>query len=251
MAERKRPTTQRTRQYIPNRQLFASEICDNFPVTVKVEVRRMIGDRIKSAMELRGINQKELAEKLNTSQVTVSRYVNNRRTPKPSTIVSMARVLGVTVSYLMEYSDRPGGVESDRLPSAYVPAPVIPVCRSAEELANPDVCQKRYVAPPRAVETHPGAVYVEVPDDRINRKVPRGYIAMVDLRACQRPGSIYCVSIDGELVFGVLTELTDGFELDPVSWDPTARPVVVDNHKSLVEQLGVVVRATMPDWYEL
>lgn len=211
----------------------------------------MIGDRIKSAMELRGVSQKGLAEELGTSQVTISRYVNNKRTPKPSTIVDMARVLGVTVSYLMEYSDHPEGPESERLPSEYVPAPVIPVCRSAEELANPDVCQKRYVAPPDAVETHPGAVYVEVPDDRINRKVPRGYIAMVDLSACHHPGSIHCVSIDGELVFGVLTELTDGFELDPVSWDPTARPVVVDNRKSLVERLGVVVRATMPDWYEL
>ncbi|WP_303131996.1 hypothetical protein [uncultured Olsenella sp.] len=82
--------------------------------------------------------------------------------------------------------------------------------------------------------------------------MPRGYIAMVDVGiGAPQPGAIHCVAVDGALVFGVLTELANGFELAPLSWDPTARLVIVDYGQSRVDRLGTVVRATMPDWYEI
>lgn len=211
----------------------------------------MIGERIKAAMELNGWTQRELANKLGVTQVTISRYITGLREPKIPTIMKLSKALGVTISYLIGYSDNPLGEESPNLPKGYLPTPTLPICTCVDELKEPPT-DRCFIAPPEQVELHPNALYVEVPDDRINRKVPCGYIAMVDV-GIEKPkaGAIHCVAVDGALVFGILHELFNGFELAPLSYDPTARPVVVDYAVSKVDKLGIVIRATMPDWYEL
>lgn len=212
----------------------------------------MIGDRIQAALDMRGMSQRQLAQATSMEQATINRYVKGKRTAKPSTLAKIARVLGVTVSYLMELSDDPTGDDNTVLPEHHIPTPIIPVCKAPKELLHPDSVSRHFIAPPSVFATHPHALYVEVPDDRINRKVPRGYIAMVDV-GIEHPkaGAIHCVAVDDALVFGVLSELSNGFELAPLSYDPTARPIVVDYSVSHVDKLGVVIRATMPDWYEL
>lgn len=202
-----------------------------------------IGRRIRELRTQNGWSMDALAEKIDVKRQTVSNYESGKTQPSSRTLDGLAGAFGVSTDYLLGISSESG---------SYIPSPALPVCTSTEELRHPTDACKRFIAPPKAVELHPNAVYVEVPDDRINRKVPRGYIAMVDVGIdSPKQGAIHCVSVDGELVFGVLTELTNGFELAPTSWDPTARPVVVDNDNPSVEVIGVVVRATMPDWYEL
>lgn len=202
-----------------------------------------IGKRIRELRTKNGWSMDALAEKIDVKRQTVSNYESGKTQPSSRTLDGLASAFGVSTDYLL-------GISSER--GSYIPSPTLPVCTNAEEIHHQSDARNRFIAPQEAVELHPNSVYIEVPDNRINRKVPRGYIAMVDV-GIDRPkrGAIHCVSVDGELVFGVINELTDGFELSPTSWDPTARPVVVDNGNPSVEIIGIVVRATMPDWYEL
>lgn len=49
-----------------------------------------------------GLTQEELGKKIDVSQVTVRNYETEKITPKPTTLVRLARALGVTVEQLVE-----------------------------------------------------------------------------------------------------------------------------------------------------
>ncbi|NLO88960.1 MAG: helix-turn-helix transcriptional regulator [Clostridia bacterium] len=71
----------------------------------------MIGSRIREARELRGMSQKELAEKISKkigkklSVDAVGSYEREKRKPPYDTLVAIADVLGVSVDYLTGRSD--------------------------------------------------------------------------------------------------------------------------------------------------
>jgi transcriptional regulator with XRE-family HTH domain len=52
-------------------------------------------------MEARGINQKWLADAANTTEATISRYVNGVHKPNIDIVVDIAKALGVSVDYLL------------------------------------------------------------------------------------------------------------------------------------------------------
>lgn len=55
-----------------------------------------IGNRIKSARKKEGLTQKQLAEILNVSTITIQNYENNRRKPNIDMINKIAEALGVS-----------------------------------------------------------------------------------------------------------------------------------------------------------
>ena len=61
----------------------------------------MVGERIKDALKIRNINQKELAYMVDVSEVTMSRYISGTRYPKSDIIKKIANALDVPVSYLV------------------------------------------------------------------------------------------------------------------------------------------------------
>lgn len=63
---------------------------------------KTLGDNIKYWLEIRGISQRELAEKIGTTEVSVSRYVNGQRVASGPLLFKMARALGCTVEDLMQ-----------------------------------------------------------------------------------------------------------------------------------------------------
>ena len=62
-------------------------------------------NRIKEIRERKGIGQKELAEKINTSQQAISLYETGRRGPKLETWQKLADFFGVSVPYLQGYAE--------------------------------------------------------------------------------------------------------------------------------------------------
>lgn len=49
------------------------------------------------------LSQEELAEKSGVSAIAISRIELGKQNPKPETLEKIAKALGVTVSYLLEY----------------------------------------------------------------------------------------------------------------------------------------------------
>lgn len=61
----------------------------------------MLGARIAALRKAAGWNQSELASRLQISPSAVGMYEQGRREPSADTLVAMARVLGVSVDYLL------------------------------------------------------------------------------------------------------------------------------------------------------
>lgn len=59
-----------------------------------------IGERLRAARKEKGLTQTELAERLGISFVGVSQWESGKRNPKKETLVRLADVLDVPVSYL-------------------------------------------------------------------------------------------------------------------------------------------------------
>ena len=78
-------------------------------------VRIMItSDRIKEAMQLRGVKAAELCRRTGISKSLISRYVNNQGDPKLDKLHKIAIALNVQEAWLMGYDlpmDRPVGGE--------------------------------------------------------------------------------------------------------------------------------------------
>ena len=69
--------------------------------TIEEEVAGGFSERLKPIIDALNVSQKELAELIGVTEVTMSRYVNGQRMPKAPILVKLAKELGVTVDWLM------------------------------------------------------------------------------------------------------------------------------------------------------
>ncbi len=60
-----------------------------------------IGEKMKELMKTQNITQKELANRLNVQEATISRYINNSREPNAENLANIATALNTTVDYLV------------------------------------------------------------------------------------------------------------------------------------------------------
>ena len=58
--------------------------------------------RLENLLKVRGITQKELAQKAGVTEAAVSHYVKGDRTPRSVVLSRIAMALGTTSDYLME-----------------------------------------------------------------------------------------------------------------------------------------------------
>lgn len=58
-------------------------------------------DRLTEMLERRGMTQRELADKIDKTEVSVSRYVSGQRVPKATVLLKIAQALNVQVDYLI------------------------------------------------------------------------------------------------------------------------------------------------------
>lgn len=67
---------------------------------------KALGERLFNLLQKQGITQKQLADRLNTTEATLSRYVNGDREPKADMLANIATALNTTSDYLL-------GIEKD------------------------------------------------------------------------------------------------------------------------------------------
>lgn len=72
------------------------------------EVKLMTGfsERLRKLREEHGMLQRELADKLNLSRVTITQYERGKRSPEWDTLRKIADLFGVSVDYLLGREDR-------------------------------------------------------------------------------------------------------------------------------------------------
>ena len=66
-----------------------------------------IGDRLKLLRKQKHMSQLSLAMKLNTTQMSISRYETGKREPDLKTLILIADFFDVSIDYLLERTDNP------------------------------------------------------------------------------------------------------------------------------------------------
>ena len=61
-----------------------------------------VGEKIKIALEVKGMSQKELSEKAHATEASISRYINGERYPKWQIVKRIADVLDVSLDWLAD-----------------------------------------------------------------------------------------------------------------------------------------------------
>lgn len=62
---------------------------------------KLFGERLLLSLQRQGMTQKELSERLNTTEASLSRYVSGDRDPKAEMVANMATALHTTSDYLL------------------------------------------------------------------------------------------------------------------------------------------------------
>lgn len=63
------------------------------------------GIKLTKLIEERGLSQKELAKTINSTEATLSRYINGEREPKSDVVANLATALQTTADYLLGVED--------------------------------------------------------------------------------------------------------------------------------------------------
>lgn len=74
-----------------------------------------LGVRIKKLLKLHNMTQREFAEKLHITEVSVSRYINGKRIPKSTLISDMAVILKTTTDYLLSDNNNEFDIEYQKI----------------------------------------------------------------------------------------------------------------------------------------
>jgi transcriptional regulator with XRE-family HTH domain len=72
-----------------------------------VKYLKKIGDRILELRKQKDMSQKELSDKAQITEASLSRYENNLREPKAEIVGKIAKALDTTTDYLLGINDNP------------------------------------------------------------------------------------------------------------------------------------------------
>ena len=203
--------------------------------------------KIAEARIAKGWSQQDLAERLETTQQTIQRYESGARDIKSSVLVSLSKVLGVTISYLL-------GMENDSIPNnSTVDVPLYgsiaagtPIEMISSESSQP--------VPIEVQCRYPSAFLLRVRGESMNRVLPNGCFALIDPEQREPVNcKAYAVCVNGyDATIKRVRRLQNGFELAPDSLDPTYKPTVYDYGEpgtDTVTIIGRVVYYVLPfDW---
>ncbi len=86
-------------------------------ILIRNEVKEMektntiLGNRISDLLNQQGLSQRELADKVGVTEVSMSRYIKGDRTPKGPIIANIAKVLHTTSDFLLGHEQEDGDPE--------------------------------------------------------------------------------------------------------------------------------------------
>ena len=64
-------------------------------------VKKIFGERLKTALDKRDMKQRELARDIKITEAAMSRYIQGTRVPRGDTIVKICSRLGISADWLL------------------------------------------------------------------------------------------------------------------------------------------------------
>lgn len=179
-----------------------------------------VGSRIKKLIEDKELTQKEVAEKLDITEATLSRYINGQRKPTGDTLIQLSRILETTTDYILKGEKETSNLKTLKLNkelklklntikkntnsdstevdlSTLTKLDIIGTVRAGVGgIAYEDNMGTEYAYTVNATkETH---FYLKVKGDSMEPKISEGDLALVHIQSDVESGSLAIVLVDGE-----------------------------------------------------
>lgn len=198
--------------------------------------------QVKRMRERAGLTQKQLAEKLGTSQQSVYYYESGDRDIKASVLIELSRILKCTVSDLLGI-----GCADIVVPEANDGSfKDVPLYGSIAAGTPIDMIKidETHPVPAALVERHPDAFLLVVEGNSMNRILPNGSYALVDpCNEVTSDNKPYAVCVNGySATIKRVHKLANGFELIPDSTDPTYKSTIYDYGEEGTETITIIGR---------
>ncbi len=204
----------------------------------------MNGERLAKARKEKGLTQAQLADLIGTSQQQIARYESGDRDPKASLLAAFSSSLGVTVSYLLGFSEISEPISDN---DDYVEVPLYGSIAAGEPIEMIS-CHDTHPVPSAVRAKYPDGFLLKVDGESMNRVLPNGCYAYIDpSKTVDRPMKPYAVCVNGyDATIKRVRSLNNGFELVPDSSDPTYKPTVYDYGIDDTPEITVIGRVV---WY--
>ena len=179
-----------------------------------------VGSRIKKLIEDKELTQKEVAEKLDITEATLSRYINGQRKPTGDTLIQLSRILETTTDYILKGEKETPNLKTLKLNkelklklntikkninsdstevdlSTLTKLDIIGTVRAGVGgVAFDDHLGTEYAYTVNASkETH---FYLKVKGNSMEPKISEGDLALVHIQSDVESGSLAIVLVDGE-----------------------------------------------------
>lgn len=198
--------------------------------------------QVKKMRERAGLTQKQLAEKLGTSQQSVYYYESGDRDIKASVLIDLSRILKCTVSELLGIGRADISIPESN-DGSFKDVPLYGSIAAGTPIDMMEI-NETHPVPTALVERHPDAFLLTVEGNSMNRILPNGSYALVDpcneVTADNKP---YAVCVNGHsATIKRVHKLANGFELVPDSTDPTYKSTIYDYGEEDTETITVIGR---------
>lgn len=205
--------------------------------------------RIAAARNAKGWSQRDLAERIGTTQQQIARYENGSNDLKSSVLLKLSSALGVTISYLLALDDDPSFVSA--VSSDSVPVPVLGRIAAGTPREAFSQSDDTHDTQHSLVSSHPHAFWLVVAGNSMNRLFPEGALVLVDPDAEVRNGDVAAIFVNGDDATIKRVYFENGsVRLHPESWDPDYRDRTIDPSDPdapAVRVIGRAVSYTAPD----
>lgn len=211
------------------------------------------GANLKALRKAKGMSQQQLAEAVETTNITVSNWENGKvKAPRDMAMIeSICRVLDTTQRELFGYTD---GYATQ---SAIFGSPIIGSSEAAYlpylgyahagKFDDPATIEGAVVEVPKSVaDRHPEGRVIKVDGECVNKAISNGSIAVVDPTVEPRRGSIVCVSLDGQdFILRRMYKGANVLMLSPDSYSDEFEDIIFDDPEAHeIDLIGTVV------WYQ-
>lgn len=201
-------------------------------------------ERLKDLRKEKNVTLDSLAEALNTTKATLSRYENDLRIPNIDFVNELADFFGVQVDYLLGRTDIKNNtiINGAFLAEKVVELPILGVVRAGEPLyAEQNILG--YLKIDASLVPPGECFYLKIIGDSMNLShIVDGQFVMVRRQDAVENGDIALVLVDGENATVKKFYRTDTtVTLMPHSTNPEHQPRVLDLKKDSVKVIGKVV----------
>lgn len=163
-----------------------------------MELNKFIGMKIKSFRESRSMTQDELAELLNTTRQSISRYENGERKANQDLLFELASIFKVSLDDFFPVRNLYNQTNITKVtPENMVAIPIIGTIACGDPiLADENIIGYRY----HLRETLPGGdtFYLKAAGDSMEPKIPNGSDVLIRLQEEVEDGEIAAVLLNGD-----------------------------------------------------